>query len=133
MQASCACGTVKFTTPTPQPLELFHCHCIDCRKQTGSAFGTSAIFPFFSIDTDPNVSFFSRGADSGRRMNCYFCSKCGTRLLNATIVENGNPKTVSVKGGLLEGLKWEGAQHLFCSRAVVPIPEGVVRWDEECD
>src|SRR5262245_16287856 len=45
MNGSCACGAVTFVTPTPTPMSVYHCHCIDCRKQSSSAFGTSAIFP----------------------------------------------------------------------------------------
>ena len=38
---------------------------------------------------------------------------------------------VSMKGGLVEGLDWAKAVHVWTKRAVVPIPEGVVSWDEE--
>ncbi|EAT89662.1 hypothetical protein SNOG_02931 [Parastagonospora nodorum SN15] len=54
MNGSCACGAVAYTTPTTKPLMLFHCHCIDCRKQSSSAFGTSAIFPYFSVADNPS-------------------------------------------------------------------------------
>ena len=133
MNGSCACGAVKFTTPTMEPIMLFHCHCIDCRKQSASAFGTSAIFPFFSVADNPSVSFFVKQADSGRKKHCYFCNKCGSRIMHATIVENGNPQNVSVKAGLLEGLNWNGGMHIYCRSAVVPIPEGVQRWEAEPD
>ncbi|KAF2868178.1 Mss4-like protein [Massariosphaeria phaeospora] len=130
MNGSCACGAVKFTTPVDKPLNLYHCHCTDCRKQSASAFGTSAIFPFFSVDDNPAVSSFSRTCDSGRRQNCYFCNKCGTRILHAHIVEGGDPEVVAVKGGLLEGLNWGDAKHIFCRSAVVPIPGGAERHEE---
>ncbi|KAF2822866.1 hypothetical protein CC86DRAFT_372663 [Ophiobolus disseminans] len=133
MDGSCACGAVKFTTPAKAPSMIFHCHCIDCRKQSASAFGTSAIFPFFSVADDPSVTSFIKQADSGRKKHCYFCIKCGSRIIHATIVDDGNPKTVSVKAGLLEGLDWSGAMHIFCRSAVVPIPEGVKRWEAEPD
>lgn len=32
--------------------------------------------------------------------------------------------TIAIKGGCVEGLKWEGAIHIFTRSAVVPIPEG---------
>jgi hypothetical protein len=48
-------------------------------------------------------------------------------------VENGNPKVVAVKGGLLEELDWTGAMHIYCRSAVVPIPHGVKRWEAEPD
>ncbi|CBY01972.1 similar to glutathione-dependent formaldehyde-activating GFA [Plenodomus lingam JN3] len=133
MNGACACGAVKYTTPTERPITLFHCHCIDCQKQSSSAFGTSAIFPFFRVDDNPNVSHFVRQCDSGRRQNCYFCSTCGSRILHAQIIEGGYPEVVAVKGGLLEGLDWKGAMHIFCKSAVVPIPDGVKRWEAEPD
>ncbi|KAH7378305.1 Mss4-like protein [Pyrenochaeta sp. MPI-SDFR-AT-0127] len=133
MNGSCACGTVKFTTPTSKPTLLFHCHCIDCRKQSSSAFGTSAIFPFFRVDDNPSVSFFVRQCDTGNKQRCYFCKECGSRIMHMYILDDGNPATVAVKGGLLEGLDWSGGKHIFCRSAVVPIPEGVERWEAEPD
>ncbi|KAF1915908.1 hypothetical protein BDU57DRAFT_573327 [Ampelomyces quisqualis] len=41
--------SVAYTTPTDEPGRIFHCHCIDHCKPSSSPFGTSAIFPFFSI------------------------------------------------------------------------------------
>jgi hypothetical protein len=133
MNGSCACGSVTFTTPTATPLDLFHCHCIDCRKQSASAFGTSAIFPFFSVSENPNVSHFTRPCDSGRSMKCYFCTRCGSRILNAGLEDGGDPQVVSVKGGLLEGLEWKNAKHIFTRSAVVPIPDGSEQWGAEPD
>jgi hypothetical protein len=63
----------------------------------------------------------------------YFCSKCGSRILHAHIVDNGDPPVVAVKGGVLDGLDFKGALHIFCRSAVVPIPEGVKRWEAEPD
>ena len=49
-------------------------------------------------------------------------------------------KTLSVKGGCLVGLTKEmvmgegvpgGVSHIWCKRALVDIPEGVERWEEE--
>ncbi|KAF2438387.1 hypothetical protein P171DRAFT_371586 [Karstenula rhodostoma CBS 690.94] len=131
MNGQCACGSVKFITPTDKPLNLFHCHCIECRRQSASAFGTSAIFPFFRVDDNPNVSHFSRVCDSGRKQSCYFCNKCGSRILHAHVVDGGDPQVVAVKGGLLEGLEWKNAKHIYTRSAVVPIPPGVEFWVAE--
>jgi hypothetical protein len=131
MNGACACGADEYTTPTAKPIMLFHCHCIDCRKQSPSAFGTSAIFPYFNVDDNPSVSHFILQCDSGRKQQCHFCNKCGSRIVHAHIVEGGEPPTVAVKGGLLEGLDWSNAMHIYCRSAVVPIPEGVKRWEAE--
>ena len=44
MEVKCQCGSVSFKTPTDAPIKLYHCHCTHCRRQSGSAYGTSAIF-----------------------------------------------------------------------------------------
>lgn len=59
MDARCQCGAVRFKTPLPQPLALYICHCSDCRRQTGSAFGTSAIFPRFELPDTELLSCYS--------------------------------------------------------------------------
>ncbi|KAL7945123.1 hypothetical protein V8C42DRAFT_70630 [Trichoderma barbatum] len=59
MNARCQCGSVAFKTPLPEPLALYICHCTECRKQTGSAFGTSAIFPHFKLPETENLSCYA--------------------------------------------------------------------------
>ena len=39
--------------------------------------------------------------------------------------EDKDPEVVAVKGGILEGLDWEGATHIYTRSAVFPIPQGV--------
>lgn len=126
MDGSCQCGAVRFKTPTPQPLIVYHCHCTNCRRQSASAFGTSAIFPAFSLPSDnPSISVYdNRATSSGKLAKCYFCNKCGSRIIHDRGLDR-----VSVKGGLLEGLKWDGAVHIWTKSAVVPIPEGVESWE----
>ncbi|KIH94501.1 hypothetical protein SPBR_06138 [Sporothrix brasiliensis 5110] len=113
MEARCQCGAVSFMTPTAKPLALYICHCHDCRRQSSSAFGTSAIFPRFPLPDDSLIS----------------CYTCGTRLLHTTPGKN----VVSVKGGCLEGLDWRSAIHIWTKTAMVPIPEGSESHSEEAD
>jgi hypothetical protein len=138
MEACCQCGLVKFTTPVPAPMKIYICHCTECRHQSSSAFGISAIFPMFDIPSPAaeNLGIYSRVTLRNRRVDCYFCKNCGSRLVHRADGE----KTLSVKGGCLVGLTKEmvmgegvpgGVSHIWCKRAVVEIPEGVERWEEE--
>ena len=129
MQATCQCKSVSFTTPLPKPLAAYHCHCTECRKQSGSAYGTSAVFPSFTLPSDQPLRCWTRKTDSGVKFHCYFCDICGTRVAHAR--QDGD--TVNIKGGCLEGLDWKSAKHIWCKRAVVNIPEGVERWEGEPD
>ncbi|KAL2353060.1 glutathione-dependent formaldehyde-activating [Cryomyces antarcticus] len=129
MDASCQCDSVKFRTPLSKPLDLYHCHCLECRKQSACAYGTSAIFPKFALPSDQPISCYTRKTDSGNTLDCYFCSVCGTRVMHS----RRGGQTVSVKGGCIEGLDWASAKHIWCCRAVAAIREGVQRWEKEPD
>ena len=137
MEARCQCGLVRLTTPLPAPLKIYICHCTECRHQSSSAFGISAIFPTFNIPSpaSENLGMYRRITLSNRALDCYFCKNCGSRVIHKT----EGKETLSVKGGCLVGLNKEmltkegGVAHIRCMSAVVEIPDGVERWEEEPD
>nr|XP_036577960.1 glutathione-dependent formaldehyde-activating [Colletotrichum truncatum]KAF6785090.1 glutathione-dependent formaldehyde-activating [Colletotrichum truncatum] len=129
MDARCQCGAVAFKTPLPKPLRLYVCHCDECKRQTGSAFGTSAIFPRFQLPPLELLGVYSRPTATGTTLHCYFCRNCGTRLIHSTPDKN----VVSVKGGCIEGLDWKTAVHIWTKNAMVPIPEGAETHREEAE
>ncbi|KAK1457491.1 glutathione-dependent formaldehyde-activating enzyme [Colletotrichum melonis] len=111
MDVECQCGTVTFKTPAPEPLDIYCCHCSQCRKQSASAF--------------------ARPTKSGGHMDCFFCRLCGSRVFHRTYDENGVPKsTVSIKGGLILGLKMDRGKHIWMSSAVVRISDDAERYNE---
>jgi len=135
MEVQCQCGTVTFTIPRAAPLDVYHCHCTECRRQSASAFGTSAIFPADAVfplapDLSAKLRVWTRPAKEGRTMDCYFCRTCGARIMHRTREADGTERpTVSVKGGLLDGLDWGVGKHIYTEGAVVPIPEGAEVWE----
>lgn len=63
-------------------------------------------------------------------MDCYFCKVCGVRVMHLIKNADGSARTtVSIKGGLVQGLDWSQAKHIFTETAVVPIPENAERWE----
>ncbi|KAM5341669.1 hypothetical protein ACJ41O_014700 [Fusarium nematophilum] len=126
----CQCGTIQLTASRPQPLDVYCCHCLECQKQSSSAFGTSAIFPAEGIwplpdDVRSRLGMWSRSTDKGNTLECYFCKTCGVRIMHRSIKPDGTPSaTLSIKGGLVEGLSWEGAKHIYTRSARVALPEG---------
>lgn len=130
MEGRCQCSLIKFTTPLPHPLKIYICHCTECRHQSSSAFGITAVFPQFQIPAPfPGaIGVFTRRTASGRDLICAFCTKCGSRLTHRAEGE----EMLSVKGGCLDGLtRLKGAVHIWCKEAVVEIPEGVERYEGE--
>ena len=67
---SCLCGAVRYDIRgTPARIGL--CHCTDCRKESGSAFATFAIWPRHAFSSSSTVSTYE-----GRS----FCPTCGSRV-----------------------------------------------------
>lgn len=110
----CQCGRVRYEISGPM-LELYVCHCLECRRQSASAFGISAIFragDFRLVQGAPQS--WSRLADSGRSVHCHFCPDCGSRLWHSDLA--AEPE-VSVKGGSLDDPPDLGqAIHIWTSR-----------------
>jgi len=128
----CQCGAVRYEISSP-PIELYVCHCRECRKQSSSAFGISAIFrrQDFRLNRGA-VRSWTRGADSGRRVKCNFCPDCGARIWH----EDGEAlePTVSIKGDSLDQpVDLTRATHIWVSRKLpgVVIPEGAPQFAEE--
>lgn len=131
MEARCECGAVTFTTPIAHPLKIYICHCVDCRHQASSAFGISAMFPYFALPaSNGNVRCFLKKTSRRAAVECFFCGQCGSRLVHGGVAQ----KYVSVKGGCLEGLSLEMLQqavHIWTKSAVMEIPPGVARHLED--
>lgn len=136
MTVSCQCGNIDFQTPAAEPLDLYHCHCTECQKQSASAFGTSAIFPAdglvpLSAHLGDKLSCYTRPTKGGGSMDCYFCPNCGVRVFHHGTDASGMRKsTVSIKGGCIEGLDWSNGKHIYTRSAVVAIPPGALQWRE---
>jgi hypothetical protein len=62
--ASCACGSLTAACEG-EPVRISICHCLDCQRRTGSAFGAAAFFPREAVRTDGPSQVFERAADSG--------------------------------------------------------------------
>ena len=54
------------------------CHCLECQRRTGSAFGVQAWFPEAQVGpVRGRAAQYVRRADSGRTVTFSFCGECG--------------------------------------------------------
>lgn len=139
MTIVCQCGLIQIALAPKTPvLALYHCHCTECRAQSSSAFGTSAIvasdalFPLAPA-AEESLSLYTRPVESkpGTTMQCWFCRRCGSRIVHRNVDAEGvQAPNCAVKGGVLQGLDWEaGGTHIFTKTAVVPVPDGAVKFE----
>lgn len=97
MTATCACGQASITV---NALPTMHgvCHCTNCKRRTGSAFGISAYFDktaVVEIKGETKVYSFHHAAQNHDQER-HFCVNCGTTLfwfLSAA------PESIGIAGG----------------------------------
>lgn len=78
-RAACACGQLELTTRS-DPVRVSVCHCFDCQRRTGSAFGAQARFPKASVSIEGESRESARRADSGNHVRFHFCPGCGSTV-----------------------------------------------------
>ena len=108
-RAECSCGQLSATC-TGEPLRIAVCHCLACKRKTGSAFGFGAWFRENDLTIEGKATEFVRVGDHGGRITNRFCPNCGAtvfwsidRIPGVVAVSAGNfadlsfpPPTVSV-------------------------------------
>jgi len=78
--ATCGCGQLRLTCEG-EPVRISMCHCLECQRRTGSAFGVQARFPRDRVTKiEGRTEQFSRVADSGKRVEFRFCPACGSTV-----------------------------------------------------
>jgi hypothetical protein len=79
-EGGCQCGEVRYRIDG-QPLWLSLCHCNECKRQSGAAFGMSLRLKVSDVSLLRGVpKTWTRLADSGGEVECAFCPNCGTRV-----------------------------------------------------
>jgi len=75
--ASCRCGQLKATV-TGEPVRLSVCHCLNCKKRSGSAFAVQARWPAEQVSIDGRSNTHVMRGDSGNPATFHFCPECGS-------------------------------------------------------
>ncbi|KAI4859341.1 Mss4-like protein [Hypoxylon rubiginosum] len=79
-EGGCFCGKVRVSYEG-EPVAKALCHCLDCRKITGSTYSTNLIVPgagFKILSGTPKT--LAKVADSGKEITSHFCGDCGSTL-----------------------------------------------------
>ena len=75
--ASCRCGQLRATV-IGEPVRVSACHCLDCKKRSGSAFAVQARWPVDQVTIEGESKSWVNIADSGNRITFHFCPDCGS-------------------------------------------------------
>jgi len=75
-EGGCLCGEIRWRAVGPSRY-LFHCHCGQCRRHTGSAFASAAGFAPEAVRwLNAEPTFYQSSPDAKRG----FCARCGSSI-----------------------------------------------------
>jgi hypothetical protein len=98
MEGGCSCGEIRYRL-TASPLFVHCCHCLNCQRQTGSAFVINAIIESSCVELlagEPGVVDVPR--DDGSVQRVYRCPDCQVAVFS----EYGRPYAKFVRAGTLD-------------------------------
>jgi hypothetical protein len=127
-EGGCACGEVRYRL-TSDPLFVHCCHCLNCQRQTGSAFVINLLIEADRVEVlagDPVPVDVSR--DDGSKQRIYRCPTCQVAVFS----EYGWPELLFVRGGTLdEPSEVTPDVHIFTKSKLpwITLPESVLAFE----
>lgn len=102
-EGGCLCRAVRYRVKD-EPVRASVCHCRNCQRRTGSAFGIGAYFKDGDVEIEGEVkSYEYRSDESGRSLRTQFCPVCGTTV---TWTAEAFPGIRAVAGGTFDDPDW---------------------------
>ena len=131
-EGGCSCGAVRYRL-TSEPLFVHCCHCLNCQRQTGSAFVINVLIEAERVELvagDPRPVDVPR--DDGSVQRIYRCPTCHVAVFS----EYGRPHVRFVRAGTLDDPSGvEPDVHIY-TRSKVPwvaLPESVPAFEAYYD
>jgi hypothetical protein len=97
-EGGCSCGAVRYRLAS-DPMFVHCCHCLNCQRQTGSAFVINLLIEADRVELlagDPQPVDVPR--DDGSSQRIYRCPECQVAVFS----EYGRPEVQFVRGGTLD-------------------------------
>jgi len=103
-EGRCLCGAVCYQTQG-DPIEVGVCHCTNCRRRTGSAFGIGAYFAKEAVEITMGApkAYEYHSDETGHWLRMEFCSECGTTV---TWTAEFVPDQRAIAVGTLDDPNW---------------------------
>jgi hypothetical protein len=123
MEGGCSCGEVRYRLAS-EPLFVHCCHCLNCQRQTGSAFVVNLLIETERVELlsgEPEAVDAPR--DDGSMQRIFRCPTCKVAVFS----EYSYPEVRFVRGGTLdEPRSITPDVHIFTRSKVdwVQLPEG---------
>jgi hypothetical protein len=97
-EGGCACGAVRYRL-TFEPLFIHCCHCLNCQRQTGSAFVINALIEADRVEVlSGTPQPVEAPRDDGSMQTIFRCPTCQIAVFS----EYGRPEVRFVRAGTLD-------------------------------
>jgi hypothetical protein len=97
-EGGCLCGDVRYSC-SAEPAMAGHCHCVDCRRSSGSGHSSHLIVPKAQVTVTGKVTEFASPADSGNMVTRAFCPRCGAPVYSTN---SANPGVMFLRASSLD-------------------------------
>ena len=127
-EGGCACGEVRYRL-TAEPLFVHCCHCLNCQRQTGSAFVINLLIEADRVEllgAEPQRVDVPR--DDGSMQQVFRCSSCQIALYSIYT----RPQVLFVRAGTLDEPSSVAPDvHIYTKSKVpwVTLPESIPAFD----
>ncbi|KAH8664595.1 hypothetical protein BX600DRAFT_464725 [Xylariales sp. PMI_506] len=149
MEVTCECGRTRYTTPQPEPVDIWICYCDADKLSSG---GSCRINVFFDGDTSQPYDAYLNGRNGGEHLRRYnrknpsgttqdrvFCGDCGVTVATKPPASAPRQRWVAVPAPCIVGFDWKRLEnkeknkvvHCWTSKALFPLPEGFAHYPEQ--
>jgi hypothetical protein len=132
LEGGCACGAVRYRLST-EPLFVHCCHCLNCQRQTGSAFVINLLIESARVEmlaAEPEPVQVPR--DDGSAQQIFRCPRCQVAVFS----HYGWPGVSFLRGGTLDDpTQIMPDVHIYTRSKVgwVTLPEGAPAFEAYYD
>jgi hypothetical protein len=127
----CMCGEVEYRL-NGEPVAYYACHCTDCQRRAGSAYGLSMWVKRGDLEvTRGSAAHHELKGPDGRPRPNRICASCGVRLWSEP---PKFPELAVLRPGTLDDAKrFTPVAHIWTRSALpwVTIPEGAARYEKQ--
>jgi hypothetical protein len=132
LEGGCACGSVRYRLAS-EPMFVNCCHCLNCQRQTGSAFVINLLIEADRLELlagDPQPVDTPR--DDGTAQRIFRCPVCQVAVFS----EYGSPEVKFVRAGTLDDPSSVAPDVHIYTRSKLPwvrLPDSVPSFEEYYD
>lgn len=127
----CLCGMVRYSVRPGFRMRPYACHCHDCQRRTGSAFGIQLGVVEADLSFEGEVMEARHAQPSGAVASIFACPACLSRLW---VTNDRRPGMANLRAGTLDNSpEIEPAAHFWVSskQPWIALPEGVTALDTQ--